>query len=119
MVADLNIATRIVGVPTVREADGLALSSRNAQLSPDDRVRAVALSRGLEAARDAVIDGVDVQGVLSEAEDSLLQAGFSKIDYFALVDAATLEPLDRPGGEMRLIAAAVIGNTRLIDNMPV
>ena len=119
MVADLNIATRIVGVPTVREADGLALSSRNAQLSPDDRVRAVALSRALEAARDAVIDGVDVQGVLSEAEDSLLQAGFSKIDYFALVDAATLEPLDRPGGEMRLIAAAVIGNTRLIDNMPV
>jgi pantoate--beta-alanine ligase len=119
MVADLNIATRIVGVPTVREADGLALSSRNAQLSPDDRVRAVALSQGLEAARDAVIDGVDVQVVLTEAEDSLLRAGFSKIDYFALVDAATLEPLDRPGGEMRLIAAAVIGNTRLIDNMPV
>jgi len=64
-------------------------------------------------------DGVDIRGVLSEAEDSLLQAGFFKVDYFALVDAATFEPLDRVGGEMRLIAAAVIGATRLIDNMPI
>jgi pantoate--beta-alanine ligase len=56
---------------------------------------------------------------LGEAEDSLLQAGFSKLDYFALVDAATLEPLDHPRGEMRLIAAATIGGTRLIDNMPI
>jgi pantoate--beta-alanine ligase len=119
MVADLSIRTEIVGVPTIREPDGLALSSRNAQLSPDDRARAVALSRALEAARDAIEDGVDVRGVLGEAEDSLLQAGFSKLDYFALVDAATLEPLDHPRGEMRLIAAATIGGTRLIDNMPI
>jgi pantoate--beta-alanine ligase len=119
MVADLNIATDIVGVPTVRETDGLALSSRNALLSPEERSSAVALPRALEAARDAINDGVDVRGVLGEAEDSLLRAGFSRIDYFALVDAATLEPLDRRAGEMRLIAAAVIGTTRLIDNMPV
>lgn len=119
MVADLNIGTKIIGVPTVREADGLALSSRNAQLSSEDRNRAVALPRALEAARDAIKDGVDIRGVLSEAEDSLLQAGFFKVDYFALVDAATFEPLDRVGGEMRLIAAAVIGATRLIDNMPI
>jgi pantoate--beta-alanine ligase len=119
MVADLSIATEIVGVPTAREPDGLALSSRNALLSPDERSRAVALPRALEAARDAVLDGVDVGGVLGEAQDSLLQAGFSKVDYFALVDAATLEPLDRPSGEMRLIAAAVIGNTRLIDNVQI
>lgn len=119
MVADLNIASEVVGVPTVREPDGLALSSRNAHLSPDERSRAVALPRALEAARDAILDGVDVRGVLGEAEDSLLQAGFSKVDYFALVDAETLEPLDRPAGEMRLIAAATIGTTRLIDNMPV
>lgn len=119
MVADLNIAIEIVGVPTVREPDGLALSSRNAQLSPEERNRAVALSRALEAARDAIIDGVDVRGVLGEAEDSLLRAGFSKVDYFALVDAATLEPLDRPSGQMRLIAAATIGTTRLIDNVAI
>jgi pantoate--beta-alanine ligase len=119
MVADLSIATQIVGVPTVREPDGLALSSRNAHLSPDERSRAAALPRALEAARDAINDGVDVRGVLGEAEDSLLKAGFSKVDYFALVDAATLEPLERPAGQMRLIAAATIGTTRLIDNMPV
>ena len=119
MVADLSIATEVVGVPTVREPDGLALSSRNALLSPDERSRAVALPRALEAARDAVLDGVDVGGVLGEAQDSLLEAGFSRVDYFALVDAATLEPIDRPSGEMRLIAAAVIGNTRLIDNVQI
>jgi pantoate--beta-alanine ligase len=62
---------------------------------------------------------VDVGGVLGEAQDSLLEAGFSRVDYFALVDAATLEPIDRPSGEMRLIAAAVIGNTRLIDNVQI
>lgn len=119
MVADLNIATEIVGVRTVRESDGLALSSRNAHLLSDERSRAVALPRALEAARDAINDGVDVRGVLGEAEDSLLEAGFSRIDYFALVDAATLEPLERPAGQMRLIAAATIGATRLIDNMTV
>ena len=119
MVADLNIATEIVGVRTVRESDGLALSSRNAHLLSDERSRAVALPRALEAARDAINDGVDVRGVLGEAEDSLLEAGFSGIDYFALVDAATLEPLERPAGQMRLIAAATIGATRLIDNMTV
>lgn len=119
MVADLNIATEIVGVRTVRESDGLALSSRNAHLSSDERSRAVALPRALEAARDAINDGVDVRGVLGEAEDSLLEAGFSRIDYFALVDAATLGPLERPAGQMRLIAAATIGATRLIDNMTV
>jgi pantoate--beta-alanine ligase len=119
MVADLSIAAEVVGVPTVREPDGLALSSRNALLSPDERSRAVALPRALEAARDAVLDGVDVGGVLGEAQDSLLEAGFSRVDYFALVDAATLEPIDRPSGEMRLIAAAVIGNTRLIDNVQI
>jgi len=119
MVADLNIAVEIVGVPTVREPDSLALSSRNAHLSPDERNRAVALPRALEAARDAIIDGVDVRGVLGEAEDSLLEAGFFKVDYFALVDAVTLEPLDRPSGEMRLIAAATMGTTRLIDNIAI
>jgi pantoate--beta-alanine ligase len=117
MVADLGIAVEIVGVPTVREADGLALSSRNAYLSPDERSRAAALPRSLAKARDAIRDGGRVTSVLETARKSLLDAGFSNVDYFALVDAITLNPLQEPTGEMRLIAAAKIGGTRLIDNI--
>jgi pantoate--beta-alanine ligase len=118
MVQDLNIPVEIVGVPTVREADGLALSSRNAYLSTDERERAVALPNALKAARDAILAGSPVGAALRDAKQSLVDAGFLRIDYFALVDAARLEPLDAPAGEMRLIAAAVIGTTRLIDNLP-
>jgi pantoate--beta-alanine ligase len=118
MVQDLNIPVEIVGVPTVREADGLALSSRNAYLSPDERQRAVALPNALKAAREAILAGSPVGTALREAKQSLVDAGFLRIDYFAVVDAATLEPVDAPAGEMRLIAAAVIGTTRLIDNLP-
>jgi pantoate--beta-alanine ligase len=117
MVRDLAIPVEIVGVPTVREPDGLALSSRNAYLLPEERRQALALPRALKAARSAVASGTAVSDVLAEARDSLLGGGFSRVDYFALVDAETLEPLDRPSGEMRLIAAAVIGATRLIDNL--
>jgi pantoate--beta-alanine ligase len=119
LVADLNIPVEIVAVPTVREEDGLALSSRNAYLSEDQRTAAVALPRALEYARGAILDGTPVPMVLDTARKSLIEAGFSRIDYFALVDAATLEPLEAPVGEMRLIAAAVIGTTRLIDNIAV
>jgi pantoate--beta-alanine ligase len=119
MVADLNIPIEIVGVPTVREPDGLALSSRNAYLSPDERQRAVALPNALRSARHAVVNGEPVSTTLRDAKQALVDAGFLRIDYFALVDAATLEPIDEPQGEMRLIAAAVIGTTRLIDNMAV
>jgi pantoate--beta-alanine ligase len=106
-------------VPTVREPDGLALSSRNAYLIPEERQQALALPRALEAARAAILTGAIVREVLDEARDSLRKGGFSRIDYFALVDAATLEPVDAPRGKMRLIAAAVIGATRLIDNLAV
>jgi pantoate--beta-alanine ligase len=119
MVADLNMPVEIVGIATVREADGLALSSRNAYLTPEQRVQAVALPKVLESARDAILAGADVTATLNDAKNLLRNVGFSRVDYLALVDAATLEPLDRPGGEMRLIAAAVIGTTRLIDNLPV
>ena len=119
MVRDLAIPAEIVAVPTVREADDLALSSRNAYLLPEERQRAVALPRALEAARAAILSGTQVADVLAEARNSLLDGGFSRVDYFALVDAQSLEPLDHPRGEMRLIAAAVIGTTRLIDNLAV
>ena len=119
MVRDLAIPVEIAAVPTVREADGLALSSRNAYLLPEERLRALALPRALEAARAAILSGTQVADVLAEARNSLLDGGFSRVDYFALVDAQSLEPLDHPRGEMRLIAAAVIGTTRLIDNLAV
>ena len=119
MVADLNIAVEIVGVPTVREDDGLALSSRNAYLSADERGRAVVLQQALSRAGQAIRSGVPVASALREAKQALVDAGFLKIDYVALVDAATLEPLDEARGETRLIAAAKIGSTRLIDNIAV
>jgi pantoate--beta-alanine ligase len=119
MVADLAIPTQIVGVRTAREADGLALSSRNAYLSEDERTRAVALPRALSYARDAIRNGDDLALVLDTARKMLVEAGYSRIDYFALVDALTFAPLSSAQGEMRLIAAAAIGPTRLIDNLAV
>ena len=119
MVVDLALGVDVVGVPTVREPDGLALSSRNAYLAPDERGRAVTLSEALQSARNAIRSGDPVGSVLELARTSLAEAGFSRIDYFALVDSATLEPLSAPRDDMRLIAAAVIGTTRLIDNLAV
>ena len=119
MTQDLQIGAEILGVPTVRDPDGLALSSRNAYLSADERQRALALPRSLNEAAEAIRSGKAVDAALERAKSSLAHAGFSRIDYLALVDAMTLEPLDRPSGAMRLIAAAVIGTTRLIDNLPV
>ena len=119
MVRDLNIPVEIVAVPTVREADGLALSSRNAYILPEERKQAASLPRALATAKAAILGGALVANVLDDARDTLGRAGFSRVDYFALVDAVSLEPLDEPRGEMRLIAAAVIGKTRLIDNIVV
>jgi len=119
MAADLSLPVQIVGIPTVREPDGLALSSRNAYLLPEERQLALALPRALEAARAAILGGSAVDQVLDEARQSLRDSGFSRIDYFALVDATTLEPLEVAKGKMRLIAAAIIGTTRLIDNIAV
>ena len=119
MVADLAIPVEIVGVPTVRDSDGLALSSRNALLSPDERIRALALPAALRAARDAIRSGAAEGPAIDQAVNLLRNARFSRVDYFVLVDAHTLEPVAEPKGETRLIAAAVIGTTRLIDNLAV
>ncbi len=119
MSADLGLGVEIIGMETVRDRDGLALSSRNAYLNDDERRRAVALPRALEQARDAILAGELIAVALIAAVAKLEKAGFGWIDYVALVDAATLEPLDAPQGEMRLIAAARISTTRLIDNVRV
>lgn len=119
MALDLDLPVEIVGVATVREADGLALSSRNAYLSKNERQRAIALPKALIEARNSILRDAAVGHALQQGKQTLVDAGFLSIDYFALVDAATLAPLDEPQGEMRLIAAATIGATRLIDNLPV
>ena len=119
MVLDLNLGIEVVGVPTVRDADSLALSSRNAYLTADERRRAVALPKALSEAADAIRAGRPVGEVLAEAEARLAEVGFAPVDYVALVEAGSLEPVERPAGSMRLIAAATIGGTRLIDNIAV
>jgi pantoate--beta-alanine ligase len=117
MAADLGLPIRVHGYPTVRDPDGLAMSSRNARLGPDERKQALALPRTLETTAKQIAAGKPVRRALAEAKQALVDAGFLKIDYVALVDAATLEPLSEPAGEMRLIAAATIRGTRLIDNV--
>jgi pantoate--beta-alanine ligase len=107
----------IVGVPTQRDDDGLALSSRNAYLAPEDRAKAVALPRALGVAAAAIAKGGDADAALATAREALTAAGFD-VDYVALVDAATLGEPD-PAKSMRLLAAARIGGTRLIDNIAV
>ena len=119
MTADLGLGVEIIGVPTVRDHDGLALSSRNALLSRDEREHAVALPRALEAARDAIRERTSVADAVRAAKQALIDAGFLKIDYVALVDEATLEPLEAFQEGSRLIAAASIGSVRLIDNLAV
>jgi pantoate--beta-alanine ligase len=118
MTVDLGQPIQIVGHPTDREEDGLAMSSRNALLSEDERERATLLSEALETARDCILAGGSVEASL-DIGMALLEAGDFKIDYLAYVDGDTLEPLDgfRPDG--RLIAAASLGKVRLIDNVRV
>ncbi|MDR6852739.1 pantoate--beta-alanine ligase [Sphingomonas sp. BE123] len=117
MVADLDFDIDIRGVPTQRDDDGLALSSRNAYLAPEDRAAAVALPRALGVAARAVEKGDDAQAALATARASLEAAGFA-VDYVELVDADSLgAPV--AGKPRRLLAAACIAGTRLIDNIAV
>jgi pantoate--beta-alanine ligase len=117
MVADLNLPVDIRGVPTQREDDGLALSSRNLYLSDKDRAAAVALPRALGVAARRIEKGDDAAAALDQARATLKATGFT-VDYVELVDAATLGAPD-PARAMRLLAAAKLGGTRLIDNVPV
>ncbi len=113
-------ADAIVGVPTVREADGLALSSRNRYLSATDRARAAALPRAMRHAIMQIERGDPVRGALDALQAELLSAGFATVDYADLADADSLAALaTAPTRPARLLVAARIGGTRLIDNMPV
>jgi pantoate--beta-alanine ligase len=119
-VRDLDIDIEIVGVPIVRDSDGLALSSRNIYLSEAERTSALALPRALNAARDAILTGHPVADALGAGKAALLAATFSNVDYFELADAETLQPArELTGKPLRLLAAAKIGKTRLLDNLAV
>ena len=123
MARDLDLtlpkAAAIIGVPTVREADGLARSSRNAFLSPEQRQAAAALPRAMTAAIAALRGGAAMRDSLAALQAQLRSAGFSAVDYAEVRDAQTLAPLAELGPRpARLQVAARIGATRLIDNMP-
>jgi pantoate--beta-alanine ligase len=117
MAADLDIGTEIHGCTIVRDGDGLALSSRNAYLSVDERARALALPQTLLATRSAILGGMPVAAALAAGERSIKAAGFARLDYLELVDGETLHSLGAPAPAARLMGAGVIGTTRLIDNI--
>lgn len=120
MASDLDFDIDIIGVPTVRNADGLALSSRNSYLSEDELRSALALPQSMQEAAKAIQNGTDVQSALTNAADTMLKSGFQSIDYINLIDAQSLKILENwDGEEARLLAAAFIGTTRLIDNLAV
>jgi pantoate--beta-alanine ligase len=120
MVKDLDIGVRVVGCPIVRESDGLALSSRNAYLTPEQRKAAplfrAALRKGAAAAKRR---GASPHSVRAAVRSSLLKIPGSRIDYVAVADAATLEPAKALKGRLRLLGAIFLGNTRLIDNLAI
>lgn len=117
---DLDLSVRIEGVATVRERDGLALSSRNAYLTPEQRRAAPALYRALARAAADVIEGeLQWPAIADAAIRAIRTGGFDRVDYLELRDAVTLEPVADAAKPARILAAAWIGGTRLIDNVPV
>jgi pantoate--beta-alanine ligase len=116
LVEDLNLPVRIEARPTVREADGLAMSSRNALLAPEQRARALALPAALDAALALAAGGERSADVLLDAAREPMRARGVVPEYLALVDPTTLEPVEELMGEAMLAIAARIGEVRLIDN---
>lgn len=117
MVADLNVPITICRCPTVRDTDGLALSSRNAYLNPAERVQAGALYRALQAAQAMVAAGeTSVEAILTRQRTILTEDGLNQFDYVALVDPTNLQPLTSITGPALSALAVRVGNTRLIDN---
>jgi pantoate--beta-alanine ligase len=116
---DLDIPVEIVGVPTVREPDGLALSSRNVYLSPAERGTAAILYRVISDIAAGVAAGNPAGPMVAEGLRVLEEAGFGPVQYLEVADEATLNPVERPTAPARVLAAAFLGRTRLIDNVPV
>ena len=123
MARDLDLSMPSVdaihGVPIVREADGLAMSSRNAYLSPEQRSNAAALPKAMKDAIAVLAGGGDTQRALGNLRETLMVSGFDSVDYAEVRDADNLKPLSSDNGNARLFVAARIGGTRLIDNMAI
>ena len=117
MVSDLDLNIRIVGLPVVRERDGLALSSRNAYLSAAHRRVAPSMFGTMRAVAERLHSGIDLDAQSEWGQSALLDAGFDRVDYFEVRDAATMEKPREFGPGMRIFAAAWLGQTRLIDNI--
>ena len=119
MVRDLNIPVAIVAVPTIREADGLAMSSRNRYLSPAQRKMASALPQIMHDTVTELRSGLVAAPIIANAKGRLHKAGFDRVDYLELCDESTLQPIPVARASSRLFVAAYVGATRLIDNWPV
>jgi pantoate--beta-alanine ligase len=119
LVRDLNLAVEIVGCETIREADGLAMSSRNVRLTAPGRLRAPVLYAAISAAAEDIRRGQPDRMAIREAAEQMRSAGFERVEYIELRDAATLMPSDDPHRPRRMLAAAWIDGVRLIDNIPV
>lgn len=119
LVTDLDLGVEIVGVPTVRDPDGLALSSRNAYLAPDERAHALVLPQTLHKTAQAILSGADIAPALAEAVAAIRAGGFESVDYVEVRDATSLKRIDSLFAPARLLAAARIGRTRLIDNIAI
>jgi len=118
MVRDLNFSIEIIGAPTVREADGLACSSRNQYLNPAERDQAPVLQRALQEARRSVAEGDrSSQAILDVARSVIATAPLARIDYLEVVNTETLQPVTEAGADSLIAVAAFFGQTRLIDNL--
>lgn len=119
MVSDLDLDIQVLDSPTIRAEDGLALSSRNSYLTPEEREVAPLLFQTLTGVRTAITAGMPVSQQLQQAQDQLISGGFSDIDYLAFCDRQTLSPLGMYQPDSILLVAAQLGSVRLIDNLPV
>ncbi len=119
LAADLDIPIEVVGCPTIREEDGLAMSSRNLLLSDRSRIKAPALAEVMEDMRAQLLEGAGMRDIVEDAKTRILAAGFNDIDYLELRDGRDLSLLDQTVPDARLLAAAWLAGVRLIDNIAV
>ena len=116
MVQDLNFDITIVGCPIIREEDGLAKSSRNTYLNPEERKAALCLSKAVKKGQEIIKPGIDAEEVLSAMRDIINAEPLAKIDYVSMVDALNMQPVDKADRNVLVAMAVYIGKTRLIDN---